>query len=329
MGGEQPAVRCLSYRQTERYREVPSSFLLGSDLMAESAERWSRWLLHDRFGGDELALQRTLEYLEPIRDRVLAAARINPGAVVMDVGCGDGLLGFGALPMVGAAGRVVFADVSKELLQRCRDIAAELDVSNRCRFVHTGAERLDGIDDGSVDAVMTRSVLIYVDNKAGAFAAFHRVLRPGGRISLFEPINRRFTELNKDTLFGYLAAPIKDLADKVWAVFKSAAPADGPMMGFDETDLFRLAESEGFSEITVTLDLSSTEKPPFAGVSWNELMKISPNPHAPTFGEAINQVLDADEASRLESYLRPLVDQSAPGRFRTADAYVSGRRTAP
>jgi arsenite methyltransferase len=36
----------------------------------------------------------------------------------------------------------------------------------------------------------TRSVLIYVADKAGAFREFHRVLRPGGRISLFEPINR-------------------------------------------------------------------------------------------------------------------------------------------
>ncbi len=48
--------------------------------MVELADPWSRWLLNDRFGGDELALQRTLDYLEPIRDRVLAAARITLGS---------------------------------------------------------------------------------------------------------------------------------------------------------------------------------------------------------------------------------------------------------
>ena len=37
---------------------------------------------------------------------------------------------------------------------------------------------------------MTRSVLIYVDDKRASFAALHRVLRPGGRVSMFEPINR-------------------------------------------------------------------------------------------------------------------------------------------
>ena len=295
--------------------------------MSEFQDRWSRWLLHDRFGGDEVALQRTLEFLEPIRDRVLAAARINPGDAVLDVGCGDGLLGFGALSLVGDTGGVVFADVSEELLDQCRAIAAELGMAEYSQFVNTDAETLDGIEDGSVDVVMTRSVLIYVEDKASAFAAFHRVLRPSGRISLFEPINQRYTELNRDTLFGYDATPIQHLAAKVWAIFEAATPADGPMMGFDETDLFRLAESSGFSDVAVTLELSSTDRPPFAGVAWDDLMKIRPNPHAPTFGEAIEQTLSPDEAGTLETYLRPLVNESTRGRFRSADAYVFAVRS--
>ena len=43
--------------------------------------------------------------------------------------------------------------------------------------------------DGSVDVVTTRSVLIYVKDKAAALREFYRVLKPGGRVSLFEPIN--------------------------------------------------------------------------------------------------------------------------------------------
>lgn len=291
--------------------------------MTDRADRWSRWLLHDRFGGDAMALRRTMEVLEPIRDRVLKSAGISPGATVLDVGCGDGLLGFGALPLVGDTGRVVFTDVSDHLLKRCHQIAAELGVLDRCRFVETTAESLADVEDAFVDVLMTRSVLIYVEDKTSAFVAFHRVLKPGGRISLFEPVNRRMTDLNRDTFLGYDSLPIHDLAVRVRAVFEAAAPDDGPMMGFDETDLLQLAEHAGFANITVTLELSSIDQPPFAGVGWSELLDIRPNPNAPTYGEAIERALTPEEAIRLEDYLRPLVDQGADGHTRNAFAYVT------
>ncbi|MGH8924707.1 MAG: class I SAM-dependent methyltransferase [Acidimicrobiia bacterium] len=294
-------------------------------MTAETTDRWAKWLLHDRFAGDRVALRRTLELLEPIRDRVLAGAAIEPGDVVLDVGCGDGLIGFAALGMVGDSGQVVFADISEELLDHCRQLAAELDVSSRCRFLRTAAEILDGVADSSVDVVTTRSVLIYVEDKAAAFAAFRRVLKSGGRLSLFEPINRRYTALNRDTLFGYDASPIAELAVKVMAVFEAATPPGGPMMGFDETDLLRVAETAGFANIIVTLELSTTDRPPFHGVSWEQLMKIRPNPNAPTFGDAIVQALTTSEIARLESHFRPLVDSGTDGRLRRADAYLTAK----
>lgn len=295
-------------------------------MTAQFSDRWARWLLQGRYGGDEEALRRSFEFLAPIRDRVLSGAAITPGEVVLDVGCGDGLIGFGAVPLVGETGTVVFADISEQLLERCRQTASELGVSERCRFLMSPAETLDGVEDASVDVVTTRSVLIYVDDKDAAFSAFRRVLKPGGRISLFEPINRRSTAHNGDTLFGFNVSSIAELAVKVRAVFEAAAPSDGPMMGFDETDLLRLSESMGFSDIKVTLELSSTQESPYALVSWTQLMQMSPNPNAPTIGEAIQQALDAEEAERLELYLRPLMEQKAHGRNRAALAYLTATR---
>jgi ubiquinone/menaquinone biosynthesis C-methylase UbiE len=123
-------------------------------------------LLHERFAGDEMALSGTLDFLEPIRDRVLLGAGIARGDVVLDVGCGDGLIGFGALPWVDEAGQVVFVDLSEELLERCRQIASQLAVSDRCRFVRTPAETLNVIDDSSVDAVSTRSEWSWTKSQA-------------------------------------------------------------------------------------------------------------------------------------------------------------------
>jgi hypothetical protein len=59
---------------------------------------WSRWLLERRFGGDQAAMQDALSnYLYPWRDQVLSHANLQEGDMLLDVGCGDGLIAFGAL----------------------------------------------------------------------------------------------------------------------------------------------------------------------------------------------------------------------------------------
>jgi arsenite methyltransferase len=174
--------------------------------------------LRQRHGGDPEQLQRALAFLEPVRDRVLDQPEPKPGDTVLDVGCGDGLIAFGALERVGEQGTVIFSDISQDLLDHCRVLAAEIGVLDRCQFVHAAAEDLAPIADGSVDVVTTRSVLIYVPDKPRAFAEFFRVLRPGGRLSLFEPINR----------FGmdqpsWDAGPVQELRDRVRASLRPSS----------------------------------------------------------------------------------------------------------
>ena len=43
--------------------------------------------------------------------------------------------------------------------------------------------------DDSFDVAVARSVLIYISDKRATVAEISRVLRPGGRVSIFEPIN--------------------------------------------------------------------------------------------------------------------------------------------
>ncbi|MGI8445870.1 MAG: class I SAM-dependent methyltransferase [Streptosporangiaceae bacterium] len=124
------------------------------------------------------------EFLYPWRDEVLGRAGIGPGGTLLDVGTGDGLIGFGALDRVGPEGHVIFSDISQDLLDHCREAAAAEGVLGRCSFVLAGADSLVGVGDASVDAVTTRSVLIYVKDKAAALREFFRVLRPGGRVRL-------------------------------------------------------------------------------------------------------------------------------------------------
>src|SRR5687768_16468094 len=110
----------------------------------DSMDTWARWVLHGRFGGDENAMLANMPFLVSVRDRVLENAAIEEGDVVLDVGCGDGLIGFGALPRVGDTGRVIFSDISQDLLDQCARAIKDLGAEDRCSTIRTPAETLDG-----------------------------------------------------------------------------------------------------------------------------------------------------------------------------------------
>jgi hypothetical protein len=55
------------------------------------------WLLHRRDGDDPEQRAKVMEYLGPVRDRVLDNARIGERDMLLDVGAGDGLIASTAL----------------------------------------------------------------------------------------------------------------------------------------------------------------------------------------------------------------------------------------
>jgi ubiquinone/menaquinone biosynthesis C-methylase UbiE len=291
-------------------------------LAVEEAEmdKWASWLLHRRDGDDLEQRMMALEHLVPIRDRVLDGARLHPGDVLLDVGAGNGLIAFGALELVGLDGRVTASDVSSDLVDVTRSIALEAGTSDRMSFVVANAEDLEPIASQSVDVVTTRSVLIYVDDKEAAFCAFHRVLRPGGRASIFEPINNYFPD-DPSEFWGFDATPVRDLVEKIWLAegWDEESKRNDPMMNFSERDLVAMAEKAGFAEVHADLDIDV--KPGSWVVDWDRLMGTSPNPNALSAGESIAAALSPAEAARFEQHLRPLVD-GGRGVRRMAGAYL-------
>jgi arsenite methyltransferase len=279
-----------------------------------TTDKWSRWLLTRRDGDSPALRARHAQGLEAMRDGVLDRADLQPDDVLLDVGTGTGLIGFGALDRLGPGGRVVFSDLSQDLLDECRRTAGG---DGRCSFVRASADDLTGIADNSVDVVTTRSVLIYLDRKDVAFAEFRRVLRPGGRLSVFEPINRFVVENRPDDMFGLGASPVAELLLKVRGAFQDPRP----MIDFDERDLLRLAVDAGFA--AVELDYRAQLDVPAEPITdWAALKNSSPNPLAPTYGEAMAATLTAAEQERLDEYLTARAEAGTPTRRTLATVFL-------
>jgi ubiquinone/menaquinone biosynthesis C-methylase UbiE len=256
-----------------------------------------------------------LSELAKVRDRVLENSGLEAGETLLDVGCGNGLIAFGALER--GAGEVVFADVSMSLLEECEELAAAAGLSDRCRFVVAPATELSPVDDESVDVVTTRSVLIYVKEKDRAFTEFHRVLRSGGRMSLFEPINR-FGMAERRTTWGYELGDAVDLMEKLRVLYADIQPETDPMVDFDERELLTLAEHADF--FPITLEYRAEVEPPQAR-RWESFLHSSWNPKVPTLAEAMSETLTPEEQERLVSALRPAVEEGR-GVWRMGTAYL-------
>lgn len=287
-----------------------------------SADCWADWIRTRRTGGDPAYEARMLEELAVLRDRVLDGAALEDGDALLDVGCGNGLIGFGALER--GVGEVIFADVSAALLEDCRELAAKAGVLERCRFVESPAEDLRGVADESVDVVTTRSVLIYVGDKGRAFREFHRVLRPGGRVSIFEPINRFGLEERRRT-WGYaLDGEAARLMGKLTEYGRTFQPLDDPMFDFDERDLFALAERSGFFPVVLE---HRAEAIPMEPRNWETARHSSGNPKIPTLAEAMDAALTAEERELLVAELRPAVEEGR-GVWRMGSAYLRAVKPA-
>jgi arsenite methyltransferase len=290
---------------------------------------WSNWLLQRRFGGNTQHLEAVQKVLYPVRDKVLNNSALKENGVLLDVGCGDGLIAFGALEKQ-ETGKVIFSDISQDLLDQAQSIAQEIDVLDRCQFLLASAEDLSVLDHDSVDVVTTRSVLIYVRAKQTAFWEFYRVLRAGGRLSIFEPINR-YADAHPSPnappsaehfFWGYDVTPVKELAQKVNEVYKRYQLHDNdPMVDFDEHDLIAYAEQAGFGEIH--LELQVNIQPYAERRDFETVLRTAPNPKMPTLEEVVNEALTAAEAKLFVSYLRLVIEEKQAIRtIRNACAYL-------
>jgi SAM-dependent methyltransferase len=146
--------------------------------VAVNAEQSQDW---NGASGREFVEQRERHERMRVRltERLLAAARIQDGENVLDVGCGCGDVTMLAARAAGA-GHALGADLSRIQVAEARRLAAA-GVTN-ARFEVVDAQ-VHPFPAGAFDVLLSNFGVMFFDDPAAAFGNLRRALRPGGRLA--------------------------------------------------------------------------------------------------------------------------------------------------
>lgn len=100
--------------------------------------------------------------------------------VVVDVGCGVGMMTLEFAKRVGPQGKVIAVDISEEQLKIAKTYANMHQLTN-IEFVCLSADALDQIND-KADLVYTRFLLEHVPNPTHILKQMYELLKPGGHL---------------------------------------------------------------------------------------------------------------------------------------------------
>lgn len=133
------------------------------------------------------------EVNDEVKDRFYGCGSPLPplldGCTVLDLGCGSGRDAFVAAKLVGPGGRVIGVDMTPEQLEVAnRHVASQMkrfgyaqpNISFHRGFMEDLKEL--GIENNSVDVVISNCVLNLSPDKPRVFSEIFRVLKPGGEL---------------------------------------------------------------------------------------------------------------------------------------------------
>ena len=217
------------------------------------------------------------------------AHRVGPGAEVLSVGCGPGVI-LRAVSKLDSSIRATGIDISRERLQQAMEKNRE---NSRVKFVCGDAHSME-LQSNSFDLVYCRMLLEYLKEKERAVSEMARVCKPGGIVLL--------QDLDGQLLWHYPDDPaMQGTLEKV--VRALAATGFDPFVG---RKLFWLAQNAGLTKIDVQVEcyhLIAGEADPNILRQWEMKLEIA----KPQLARVLGSESKANEQSRalLEYFRRP------------------------
>jgi len=170
--------------------------------------------------------------LSPLGLHAIEALAPAPGEVVVDIGCGAGQTVLQLAERVGPEGRVIGIDIAPLLLDVARRRA---DGLSQVSFLEGDAQTV-ALPEGSLDGVFSRFGVMAFADPAAAFANFHRMLKPPGRLAF---VCWRALDENELDLLPLQAAGLE-------------ARADATPFSFADPEVLRATlQTAGFARVTL------------------------------------------------------------------------------
>lgn len=154
--------------------------------------------------------------LSPFGLAAIDALAPVPGETILDIGCGAGQSVLQLAERVGPDGQVVGVDIAAPLLALARQRATGF---GQVRVIEANVASLD-LPDACADAMFSRFGVMRFADRVAAFAHFHRLLKPSGRLAF---VCWRSLAENELDLLPLAAAGLEADADA--AAFAFAKPA--------------------------------------------------------------------------------------------------------
>ncbi len=156
--------------------------------------------------------------LWPDPAKVLADMGVEPGMIVVDLGCGDGLF---TVPLADIAKRVYAIDIDPAVLDRARARVAVAGPTN-CEFVVADAMAVDAVVPEPVDYVFLANTFHGVPDQLGLARAVAALLKAKGQFGI---INWHRRPREETVILGQPRGPTTEMrieADEVASIVKPA-----------------------------------------------------------------------------------------------------------